>query len=314
MEMYDENDEHIIEEEVFGDLVCNNCDTPGARKFSGLAGHSADMNPCPWCYCTSLDINRGTGYIIDGFKLRDEEFMIKQKFFAKNEPHRQEEILARHGVQFSALDWIPGWRPGSQTALDFMHCVFLGVVAWLFTKILFAAHMFYGAGPYSGRKRFEDAINSIKWPSHITRLPKNLGENQSLKKADEWRTLLTIAPVVLWLSWRNETNDEIPDTEPPVAPNEVIKTKHSRKRKSLYEVILMLCAGVRILSMRQISMRAELSINHHLAMHFGDMFKLYGPVYAWWLFAYERFNGMFEQVKLNGHGGGAIEHPPMRYW
>ncbi|KAJ8094841.1 hypothetical protein PM082_010053 [Marasmius tenuissimus] len=96
----------------------------------------------------------------------------------------------------------------------------------------------------------------------------------------------------------------------------------------------MLCAAVWILSMRKISMRevragmahllnycrgllllgAELSINHHLAMHFLDMFKLFGPVYLWWLFAYERFNGMFEKVKLNGHDGGEMELTMMQYW
>uniref|UniRef100_A0A0W0FZN5 Uncharacterized protein n=1 Tax=Moniliophthora roreri TaxID=221103 RepID=A0A0W0FZN5_MONRR len=177
MEMYDENDEDIVEEDVFSDLVCNNCDTPGAQKFSGLAGHTSDMNPCYIIDGQPLTFN--LGLVFDqlltcviakkGFKLRDKGFMLKQKFFSKNEPHHQEEILACHGVQFSILDWIPGWQPTSQTALDFMHCV----VAWLFTRILFAAHMFYGAGPTSGCKRFKLAINSTQWPSHITCLPKN---------------------------------------------------------------------------------------------------------------------------------------------
>ncbi|KAL0564444.1 hypothetical protein V5O48_017603 [Marasmius crinis-equi] len=390
MEMYNEDNKEIVEEEVFADLVCNNSNTPGAQKFSGLAGHSSDMNPCPLSGigtnggCTasrqtpnfrsalplsipspqialddskilaylsptnqsyqklvtpqtldyqahstailSLCLPSGVILVISfphkyklGFKLREDGFNLKQKFYAKKEPHRVDEILARHGVQFSALDWILGWHPSKQTALDFMHCVFLGedlllwssrIVVWLFTRILFNGHMFYGAGPHSGRQRFEDAVNSIKWPSHITRVPKNLGENQSLKKADEWRNLLTVTPVILWLSWRNLNNNNIPDTEPPVAPSEVIKAKHSRKRKSLYDIILMLCAGVQILSMRKISIHearagvahisnycrgllllgAELSINHHLAMHFLAMFKLFGPVYTWWLFAYKRFN------------------------
>jgi hypothetical protein len=54
--------------------------------------------------------------------------MLKQKFYSKDAPvQRQSNILASHGVRFSALDWIPGWRPSLQTALDFMHCLFLGV-------------------------------------------------------------------------------------------------------------------------------------------------------------------------------------------
>lgn len=120
--------------------------------------------------------------------------MLKQKYLSKDASiARQNTILRNHGVRWSCLDWIPGWRPSMQTALDFMHCIYLGtyccllppylrnvsfagVVAYLFTRILFAAHLFPGAGgPQSSKQKFEDAINSIKWPSHVTRLPKNVG-------------------------------------------------------------------------------------------------------------------------------------------
>lgn len=160
-----------------------------------------------------------------------------------------------------------------------------------------------------------------------------MGENQSLKKADEWRRLLTITPILLWYAWRDE-NDMIPDSAPPVSPNETIKTTHSRNRRRLYSAALLLCVGVRLLATRTISLvqarlgqdfiaqfcRACLAlgillvINHHLSMHFFDMIQRYGPVYAWWLFAFERFNGMFEKVKHNGHDGGKMEVTLMRNW
>ncbi|KAF8968602.1 hypothetical protein BDZ97DRAFT_1916035 [Flammula alnicola] len=152
-------------------------------------------------------------------------------------------------------------------------------------------------------------------------------------KADEWRRLLTVTPVVLWCSWRDET-DAIPNAEPPVSPGEKIHTKHSRNMRSLYDAALLLCAGVRLLSMKTITMAqaiagqtylsnyclrmlllgVELTINHHLGMHFADMIALYGPVYAWWLFAFERFNGMLEKVNHNGHDGGRIELTMLRNW
>ena len=53
-----------------------------------------------------------------------------------------------------------------------------------------------------------------------------MGENQSLKKADEWRRLLTITPVLLWWCWKGE-NDEIPDAAPPISSNEKITMTHS---------------------------------------------------------------------------------------
>ncbi|KAF9060780.1 hypothetical protein BDP27DRAFT_1385475 [Rhodocollybia butyracea] len=260
-------------------LICSNCDTPGARKASGLAGHSHDLHSCAWCRCT-LDVNKPTGYIAETF------------------------------------DWIPGWRPSKQTVLDFMHAIYLGANC-----------------TNSAKQHFEDAINSIQWPTHITRLPKNLGQKQSLKKADKWRRLLTVTPIILWCAWRNP-NDTIPDTEPPVLSNEQIKTTHSRRRLSLYNAVLYLCVAVQLLSTKKISMSqanigqtyfahyclsllrlgVTLIINHQLAMHFSTMIKMFGPVYGWWLFAFERFNGVLEKVKLNGHDGGQVELTMLRNW
>lgn len=58
----------------------------------------------------------------------------------------------------------------------------------------------------------------------------------------------------------------------------------------------------------------HLVINHHMAIHYLAMIKLWGPVYSWWLFAFERFNGMLERVKTNGKDGGRAELTLMRNW
>lgn len=65
--------------------------------------------------------------------MRQDYDMLKQKFYSKDAPiPRQSTILKNHGVRFSAFDWIPGWRPSRQTALDFMHCIYLGIISSFF--------------------------------------------------------------------------------------------------------------------------------------------------------------------------------------
>lgn len=49
--------------------------------------------------------------------------------------------------------------------------------------------------------------------------------------------------------------DSIPNSEPQVSPNEKINTTHSRNRKKLYDAVLLLCAGVRLLATRTITLR-----------------------------------------------------------
>lgn len=158
-----------------------------------------------------------------------------------------------------------------------------------------------------------------------------MGENQSLKKADEWRHLLHITPVPLWLCWREE-DDSILDLAPPMPPNARNTPKHSRKLRSIYDALLLLCASVHILSAKEISVSEarigqelmaqysiialrlgfKLTVNNHLVMHIADMIRLFGPVQNWWLFPFERFNGVLERVNHNGHDGGALEVTLMR--
>ncbi|KAH9921364.1 hypothetical protein B0H21DRAFT_701660 [Amylocystis lapponica] len=329
MEVHDEG-----EQDIYADFVCANCDTPAARKVNGTAGHAHDFHPCPYCDTNIVNVNKKEGYDYS-WTDKDDYKMLKHAYRAKDVgPRRENAILRDHGVRWSIMNILAGWLPASNTVLDFMHNIFLGLIAHLFMEILFKAYMFSGAGgDNSAKQRFENVINAVRWPSHVTRLPKNLGENQSLKKADEWRRLLTITPIVLWASWKDQ-NDEIPDIEPPIPPNAKHNPEHSRNCRALYSAILLLCAGVRILASRKISMAqarigqnflvqycrrlksfgANLTINHHLSTHFAKFIKLFGPVYGWWLFAFERFNGVLERVHVNGHDGGRMELTLLRHW
>ncbi|KAF5380388.1 hypothetical protein D9615_004710 [Tricholomella constricta] len=317
MEIHDQEPELI-----YADYICNNCDTPAARKISGTAGHSADFHPCPYCETVLIDINKPETYEAGGQTKKDDYQLLRQAFSAKiSSTRRQNKILKDYGVRWSVLNVLANWFPSSKTALDFMHNIFLGLICHFFSQVLFAAHMFSGAGGNdSPKQRFEDLIN-------------RMGENQSLKKADEWCRLLTITPVLLWYSWR-DVNDSIPNSAPHISPNEKITTTHSRSRRELYSASLLLCVGVRLLATRTITLSQarlgqeflvqfchaclglgiSLVINHHLSTHFFDMIRRFGPIYGWWLFAFERFNGMLEKVNHNGKDGGKMEVTLLRNW
>ncbi|KII86134.1 hypothetical protein PLICRDRAFT_115269 [Plicaturopsis crispa FD-325 SS-3] len=323
-------------DDIYADCSCSNCDTPAARKMNGTAGHSHDMHPCPYCNVNIVDVNNPLLMLYEGWQDKDDYTMLRHAFASRVAgAARQFVILRDFGVRWATFNLIPGWLPSSKTALDFMHNIFLGLICHIFMEILFKAYMFSGAGgAHSEQQRFEKIVNAIKWPSHITRLPKNLGTNQSLKKADEWRRLLTVTPVILWFTWSRGHGDAIPPGAPPIPQGATRNPSHSREYRKIYSAILLLCAGVRILASRQISMAQarvgqdflsqycrslkllgiSTTINHHLAMHYLKFIKLFGPIYAWWLFAFERFNGMLEKVKHNGHDGGRMELTLLRNW
>ena len=84
-----------------------------------------------------------------------------------------------------------------------------------------------------------------------------------------------------------------------------MQPKYLSTQGILVSYTLLLCVAVRILASREISMtKAHLGhtflteymallalkvhlVNHHMAMHYLRMIKLFGPVYGWWLFAFE---------------------------
>ena len=160
-----------------------------------------------------------------------------------------------------------------------------------------------------------------------------MGENHSLQKADQWRRFASIMPIIFWLCWRDE-NDKIPSAIAPLhhAANDPVDI--DRRLDRVYQLCLLVSTGVRLLTSRAIAMsevhrgqiqlklyclqsirmRIKMRPNHHLAMHYSLFFQLFGPVYAWWLFAFERFNGLLEKVKLNGHANGVMELTLMRAW
>ena len=139
---------------------------------------------------------------------------------------------------------------------------------------------------------------------------------------------------MLWWAWRDPENDTIPDQEPPILPNAKNPPQFKCNCHQLYDTILLLRAAVCLLATCTVSMaqactgrqflaeycqhclRANitLTINHHASIHIAKMIKRLGPVYLWWLFALEHFNGILEHINHNGHDGGCMELTLMRSW
>lgn len=183
------------------------------------------------------------------------------------------------------------------------------------------------------------------WPSGIGRLPTNvssflltnsclfiticlqLGDDNSLPKADQWRRLSSIHPVVLWVCWKDQRS-RIKKVAPTVPANAKTQPKFRRNLPAIYNLVLYLSVAERILASKAMSVNdvdrgqrylqlycqglhkigAHQTINNHLAMHYSLVFRRFSPAYATWLFGFERFNGVLENVNLNGHGGGEMEY------
>jgi hypothetical protein len=152
------------------------------------------------------------------------------------------------------------------------------------------------------------------------------------KKADEWRRLVVILPVVLWFVWRDQL-DRIPAGAPRVPSDAKTPPKFTRCRRMLYDLVLYLCVASSLLGTWVVTsdnvqrgqrflrrfcegllhLHVHLHPNHHWAMHYEPIFRRFGPASAWWVYAYERFNGLLQKVNLN-YQKGQMESTLMRFW
>ncbi|KAL7282470.1 hypothetical protein ACG7TL_003941 [Trametes sanguinea] len=206
---------------------------------------------------------------------------------------------------------------------------FLGLVKHGFDTVIVSGYLLDAAS----WRLFQELINSVQWPSGIGRLPKNLGENHSLQKADQWRCWCNITPTILWLIWRDQ-NDKIRLSAPPIPAQSNSPPGFRRSLSEIYKYMLYLSTAERLLARKAITLEivrrgqrylrkyclglldlgVHLVINHHMAMHYERVFPAFGPAYGWWLFGFERCNGDQENVNHNGHDGGEMELTLMRNW
>ncbi|KAI0691402.1 hypothetical protein C8T65DRAFT_587231, partial [Cerioporus squamosus] len=140
-------------------------------------------------------------------------------------------------------------------------------------------------------------------PSAIGRPPVNVGSaGAGTLSADQWRTLCMVHLVVtltrLW-GWlptgdrRRELLDNFLDLVAAVRYGNVRRT--CRNRIATYNFhIFRYVTGLRRLFPEQ-----DLVPNHHLALHFGEVLKNFGPSHAYWGFPFERQIRILRHAKIN---------------
>ncbi|KAF8119204.1 hypothetical protein EV363DRAFT_1400949 [Boletus edulis] len=323
---------HCIEplKEELHALYKGNSDVPASRKLTGAAAHSHKTHPCNYCFVLLRDIDTPVAYDIKNFRMRNdwEQLSHADRSLRATTKVAKKNILDTHGVRPSILNDLPGWLPSRRSPIDFMHNFYALVKRFVY-DVLTAGHLLDA----SGWVLYEATINSIIWPSGIGRLPRNLNDDHALPKADQWRRLSNILPFVLWICWRDQAGS-IRSTPPTIPVTVKTRPTFQRDIQLVYKLSLYLAVSERILAGKSISptdvdrgqaylqlycqglqsLGVHQTINSHLAMHYSLVFRRYGPAYATWLFGFERFNGVLEDVNLNGHNGGEMEYSLMRDW
>lgn len=274
-------------------LLCVACDIPASRKVCGFLGHSATLG-CSKC------MKKFPGAVGQ----KDYSGFDRTKWTARNlKEHRRNvasirecttltgrsDLESKHGCQYTILLDIPYFDPITMTIIDPMHNLYLGSAKKL-------VHLWIEKGiiTKSACSVIQDRVNSIRVPRYVGRIPHKIESSFSGFTADQFKNwtnlyslmvLYDILPPDHLRCWRYFV----------LASRILCQMKISDHEIKLADAFLLqFCSLVEKLFGKQV-----ITPNMHLHCHLKEALYAYGPVHNFWLYSYERYNGILESMPSN---------------
>ena len=262
------------------------CDLPAGRKVCGFLSHSANLG-CSRCYCTfaqGFGCRDYSNFDRDLWELRTNERHRKDiselsKCKTKTErAHKQSEI----GCRFSELLRLPYFDPVNMLIIDPMHNLFLGSAKYITKEIWIKKGILNAAS----LDVIHERIKRIQVPLHIGRLPERI-ESGTTFTAEQWMNwtlyysvyclfgLLSTEMMECWrhfvLACRRLCKGNLTPDDVTIA--DALLMQFDRRVGHLYG-------------------RDCITPNIHMHAHLTSCVRDYGPLHGFWLFSFERYNGI----------------------
>ena len=278
-------------------LTCIACDIPALRKVCGFLGHSARLG-CSKCLKEFPTKTFGEKCDYSGFDqslwpIRSLEIHRYYAYKFQDARTRAGEIKIQKegGCRFSVLLELPYFDPIRMSVVDPMHNLLLGTSkhmmnVWTTLKLI----------DHKQLLTIQEIVDNFVTPSDVGRIPNKIASNFSAFTAEQWRNWTILFSL-------SALKDILP-----------------REHYNCWHLYVRAC---HLLCRRQISVREVqdadtllnsfcvtfenlygkefCTINLHLHGHLAACIQDFGPVYSFWLFAYERLNGVLESFHTNSH-------------
>ena len=275
-------------------LMCVACDIPAARKCCGFKGHSANYgcSRCKKFFPGGIGCKDFSGFDRTTWPNRDLQ-NHREKCRDLQKCHTQtarESLQTETGVKYSVLIELSYFNPIRFTIVDPMHNLFLGTAKhtmknlWLENGVLSKAQM----------KTLQTRIDTIRTPRGIGRIPKKIATSFNGFTAEQWKNwvilysmfaLRGMIPEQHYVCWQAFVLACFYLCRRSITNADIIKADH---------LLIKFCKQVENLFGNN-----SITPNMHLHGHLADCIKDYGSVYGFWLFSFERLNGLLGNYPNN---------------
>lgn len=275
-------------------LLCIAADIPATRKTCGFTGHNSTMG-CSKCL-KQFDIKVGESSDYSGYdrhnwpKRTDEHHRHHSSLYRNARTKSAQNYIAKStGVRFTILHELEYFNCVRFHVVDPMHNLLLGTAkhimsVWIKQEII---------RPFQ-YDQLQASVDCFTFPSDIGRIPYKIASGFSGFTADQWRIWTVILS--------------------PIALKSILPPVHYRCWSLFVEACYLLCS--RSLSYRSAEKADDLLLefcttfqslygsecctaNMHMHCHLKECTYDYGPVYSFWLFSFERFNGLLGSIQSN---------------
>lgn len=278
-------------------LLCAGCDIPAARKVCGFVGHGG-FRGCSKCLLTfpTSEFGQKADYTntdsekwIPRSKLEHKKNALAHK--ACTTKAEQKEIERNHGVRYSVLNELPYFDPPRMCIIDPMHNLLLGtskhmMEVWKELKLIDAKEYLF----------IHDRLSTFVTPNDIGRLPSKskIISGFSGFTAEEWKnwtilfslfSLKEVLPLQHYQCWHLFVKASYILCRRAITTTE-LNQAHAHLM-SFYSTVVILYG------------KDHCTMNLHLHGHLKECIEDYGPVYSFWLFAFERLNGILGSYHTN---------------
>ena len=267
-------------------LIGVSCDLPAARKICGFLSHSANLG-CSMCY---TEFSEGFGqrnysnFNRDSWKKRtnsQHRSDVEKIRKAKTKTERT-KLESEFGCRYSVLLDLPYFDPVNMLLIDPMHNLFLGTAKHLTLDILVRR----GILSTENLNQIEQRLKNVHVPTGLGRLPSRIDVGKFLT-AEQWKNwtiffsvycLHDLLPEEQLECWRHFV----------LACRRLCKFHVSNDDLTIADALLLkFCKRV-----CRIYGSDALTPNFHLHCHLVSCIKNFGPFHSFWLFPFERYNGI----------------------
>lgn len=275
-------------------LLATVCDIPATQKIGGFCGHNSKQAcwKCKKEFAYAEELNRVdfSGVEIGDLRQHDEHKTNGKNTLSAVTRTERKELELEKGSRFTQLFFLPYYDSIKFAIIDPMHNLFLGTSKRVLQKVWLEN----GLLSRTDLENIQARVDQFVIPRGVGRIPRKISSKFDSLNADEWKNWTLLFSIICLF-------DVL-----PVADLECWYLFVSACKIFCSSVITVNDIDVAHSLMKRFFITAEslygpkfLTLNTHLHLHLERCYKDYGPCYGFWLFSFERYNGILGKYHTN---------------